>query len=285
VEAFGQYVTATDANAAVARDLIGLLREARFGLEAEGLACVDRGEPSFIVDHGPWQGETAFVGPTLPHAPRVGDLWVDSLTVTPMVYIESAEAPGPDLGRWVSVRPILAWQFEAFRGVAKIGPKRTEFPSPEDYLARPTLAVDGFAADIYQDEALAFGHWFGEALASQTDWQDAREVLPAAKLASMPPPGRLAWDESEYPLSEFARMAFSAATLDKDPIDEDDQRVDGTNIGAPDRVVFEEWDRSEVIGFSVRIRANRPRRVPAVPATLMFDFENSASTRLAALTK
>ena len=203
--------------------------------------------------------------------PRDGDWWFDPADLSLMVMVQSGQ-PSAAMARWVSAEPVRSWQFEAFRRIVRLGPSRSEFPSPADVLSRPARGL-GWIGDVYQDEALAYAHWFGKGLAGQFDWLDARDTLSPPVFADLLPAGRAAWEEAEYPLSEFVRVAVRAETLDKAPTDEQAARLSGAHGDAPDRMLFEEWERQPEIGFSTLLWATRGRTVEEPPRTLFFDLE------------
>jgi hypothetical protein len=221
------------------------------------------------------------LAPSPPPDPALNALWFDIVDLTPMVYVSDPDDPTPDVGGWVAIRPALGWQYEAFRSVARVSRVRTEFGPPDDYLSHEATAdPGGLAGDIYHDEALAYAHWCLKSLAGQSNWEYAESVLSGPQFAAALPAGRLAWDEAEHPASEFVRLAFGRDTLNQDISDDDPGDEDVAALPIEQRMVFNEWERHQAIGFSTLVTGVAGRILSDAARTLIVDLDGSAATWL-----
>jgi hypothetical protein len=276
-EAFVQYLRSGPDNSAAIAALIEAFQERGFLLEAQVLRHLMAGHAeSRPIDQGPWAGKSVLLSPEAPQDAPAGALWFDIADLTPMLFVPHPEFPSPKRNRWVAIHPVYVWQYRGFLSLVRVLRKRIEFPAAADYFEdrftdQPEISYLG---SVYQDEALAYAYSFGKALADQLDWRFAHDMLPSAQFNELLPPERLAWEESEYPFSEFARSAVGQETLYKLVQSEEPSRVDGTNVNLPDRMVFEEWERMEKIGFSTLVEADRGRALQSNPKTLFFELIN-----------
>jgi hypothetical protein len=272
---FALYMAIGPADAVIAGELCDSLTAAGFATEAGALAA-------FCAGATTW--ESFRLDPAPPADAQPGHLWFDIADLTPMVLIQHPTMPSPARLRWLATRPVMSWQYEAFRRVVRTGQRMTEFPAAKDYLSHPcaTDGSTGAAGDIFHDEAIAYGLWFGKSLCDQSGWKHARAILPPETFAAALPEGRLAWDPGEYPLSEFIRIAIGRQSLDR-ALPRDTTLADAGAQPTLDRMLFDEWERQPEIGCSTMLRAQQGRILMPSPRTAFVALANSAAPWLAKL--
>lgn len=228
-----------------------------------------------------WNQRKCYAGLNPPPNPNPGDVWFDVVELTPMILIPQARDVSPP-ANWLAMHPVYEWQFKGFLGCVKVGGKRIEFEHPADYLsAKKFKDVGGtkFITDIYHDEALAYVGWFGKCLSDQFDLQDARAFLNDNEFSMALPPGMRLWSGMEYSGSEFVRIAIGRDTLYKEPKDRYAEfllRESGENLSLPSRMLYEEWERREEIGFSTMVFLD-PEPLSTLPSeTIFFNLKNAA---------
>ena len=228
-----------------------------------------------------WGQRKCYSGLNLPPNPNPGDVWFDAVELAPMVLIPRKSDIYPP-AIWRAMHPVYEWQFKGFLGCVKLGRKRIELENPADYLSAKRFKDVGgikFITDVYQDEALAYAHWFGKGLGSQSELRRARAFLDDSEFSMMLPKGMRLWNGTEYSGSEFVRTATGRDTLDKKPEDQYAEyllRESGDNLSLPDRMLYEEWERRDDIGFSTSA-FGLPEPLSTLPSeTIFFDLKNSA---------
>ena len=186
------------------------LRE-RTGRDALVVALGDRLEASLLAE---WTGgvhragPTTWVGPGLPADARLGDVWLDTAELMPMLR----NAAG-----WLALRPVERWQYGAFLRVAKLRgkPKPVSWFTPLDRTRLLAGPETGAVSRLLHEEARLYADWFGKEIAGRAsrrgeplwgavrEWAEEAEpgifgVIDAATVDLDPlapePPGR--WDES-----------------------------------------------------------------------------------------
>lgn len=228
-----------------------------------------------------WNQRKCYLGLNCPLDLNPGDVWFDVVELTPMILVPRGSDIYPP-AEWLAMHPVYEWQFKGFLGCVKVGRKRIEFEHPLDYLSVERFKDIGgtkFITDVYHDEALAYAHWFGKTLSDQGDLRFARAFLSDSEFSKMLPKGMRLWDGTEYPGSEFVRTATGIDTLYKEMKDQYDEfllRESGDNLSLPDRMLFEEWERRDDIGFSTSA-FGLPKPLSTLPGkTIFFDLENAA---------
>lgn len=208
-----------------------------------------------------WEDCRCFIGSNKPSSAQVGDLWFDIVELVPMILVSSAGSDIHPMNVWVSIRPVYTWQFRTFAKLIEWQLIRKDFLKVDDLFNldrwnhRPPLE---FIGDIYHEEAAAYAHWFGKQLSGQFILEIAKETIKKEQFSSILPENRYLWDEAEYSLSEFVRIAISQANINKDPDDEFELREEGQNSSIPDRILYEEWERISNIGCLTIIPQNLP---------------------------
>src|SRR5436309_439839 len=166
-EGFRKYLE-TGLDPAAAEDLCRQLHLS--GLQTEGTALQtyigDGAARAVSVDLGGiWRNRRCVAGPYPPAAVRSGDMWFDTVELTPMILLPRRADVPPDRGDWFATHPVYVWQFRAFLSLVKTGRKRIGLPVPLDYLRRDrfeSLGSKEFITNVYHDEAIAYSHGFGK---------------------------------------------------------------------------------------------------------------------------
>jgi hypothetical protein len=231
-----------------------------------------------------WDQRKCFSGTYPPSKPEPNDVWFDVVELTPMILIPRGDGDDRSLDRafWIAMHPVYQWQFNGFLECVEVGRKLIEFPSAPDYLSTERFeGVDPtkFVTDVYQDEALAYVHWFGKYTTDSFELIDARRFLNAGEFSLILPPGMRLWEEAEFPASEFVRPAFGADTLNKDQKDQYNEfllRESGENKNLPNRVLYEEWERRKDIGFCTCVLLELGLMEDLTSGTIFFELLNTA---------
>jgi hypothetical protein len=233
-----------------------------------------------------WDQRKCISGLYPPSNPEPNDVWFDVVELTPMILIprENDEDDDQSLDRlfWIAMHPVYQWQFNGFLGCAKMGRKLIQVPSTPDYLSAERFdGVDPmkFVTDVYQDEALAYVHWFGKYLCDHFELTDARRFLNDNEFSLILPRGMRLWEEMEFPASEFVRRAFGADTLNTDHKDQYNEfllRESGENESLPNRVLYEEWERRKDIGFCTCVLLELGLMEDVTSGTIFFELLNTA---------
>jgi hypothetical protein len=229
-----------------------------------------------------WGQRKCYLGPIPPSNPKINDVWFDVVELTPMILISKEDDRSLDKAFWIAIHPVYQWQFQGFLGCVKVGRKLIEFPSAPDYLSAerfegvdPTTIV----TDVYHDEALAYVHWFGKFLSDHFELIHARRFLDDNEFSLLLPPGIRLWEEMEFPASEFVRRAYGDDTLNKTQEDQYQEfllRESRENERLLNRVLFEEWERREDIGFSTCVLLELGMIEDLPRDSIFFEFQNAA---------
>jgi hypothetical protein len=256
----------------------GLLNESK-ALEAYLEAGTISSRHSGELD---WNQHKCYSGLYPPSNPNLNDVWFDMVELSPMILMPKRDDSSLDQACWLAMHPVYQWQFQGFLGCVKVRGKQIEFPSASDYLSAERfkdIDTTKFVTDVYHDEALAYAHWFGKVLCGRFDLRDAKNFLNDDEFSLILPLGMQLWDGAEFPASEFVRIAVGNDTMYKDGkalYDEYLLRENGENNILPNRVLYEEWERRDDIGFStcVRLQLGLIERLPR--RTIFFEFQNAA---------
>lgn len=224
-------------------------------------SVVARGSSGFWRDvhDGPWDGRRVWSGPDLPADGRAGDLWLDTVEVTPMLLLPWEMAPGetmspataarlPAYYAWLALRPVAQWQFRAFLGLAQTGPRDVEIEPPFRLLDpdRILSGPDGAPVTrLTQGEARLYAAWFAKTLPHQVTWQAAAALLPPPLVETL-----WGWDEREWVAGrpsgdDEGRIAISPSTVHIDPDGDEDDTGGEPRV----RMIYEEWATRKTIGF------------------------------------
>lgn len=226
----------------------------------------------YTMQQGVWAGRRCYVGPYPPAQAEFGDLWFDVVELTPMVLVPNLEKQSKDVISWLAVHPVYMWQFRAFLHLLKWEIATTYFLGVDDLLDMTRFnGADGitYASNIYYEEAIAYAIWFRKGTSAQFELQAAKHSLTESMFNALLPDNILLWKAGGFPVSEFIRMAVGQKTLDKGPEGEmqelalsDEERA---ALSVLDRTLFDEWERSENIGFSTRVELKYGPRISHLP--------------------
>ncbi len=232
----------------------------RVGLHREGQALEEYFEQNTpatdSMQGNDWDGRRCFVGPHLPSQAKPGDVWLDIVELTPMILVVSLDEATTDLYRWVSLHPVYVWQFRTFLHLADVKLVRQYFMKAADLFDPDRftkMSSMEFVTNVYHEEAVAYAHWFGKYLCGQFELQLAEASLKPEEFLRVLPPHIRLWDEAAAH-SEFARIAVGRDSLYKDPDAELDHQNDA-NKSLPDRMLYDEWERTVGVGFSTLVAA------------------------------
>ncbi len=226
--------------------------------DSSGATTVDLPEadtPGSVWYGRRWHGRRLWAGSQLPLAARVGDVWLDTCQLTPMLLVprqkdeeEAEDDQDADSGEayaWIDMRPVHNWQYATFLGLARFAPREVQIDPPLTLLdgatGRAPRGVETAAAvDLVPDEARLCANWFGKAGCGLFAWQSARAFLSAPTFGALwgEPSREWAgeWDEGAY-------LAVSPSTIDRDPELEVEREVFPT-AAAEERMLFGEWAHS-----------------------------------------
>jgi hypothetical protein len=214
-------------------------------------AYAARGAHEGTVEEGPWRGACAWIGPQLPAAANVGQIWFDTCEIGAMVLVPSQPPAAdwhPDLVKrwtpflgWLSLRPVCSWQFRAYLDVVV---KRI----PSDLSRIQELGGGGDqtgpVTGMTAVEAKAFANWMGKWLPDQDVWREARRLRRDAV--------EVLWSGLKkewigYPESDDDEATtISPATIDAHLMEEHDR----DELPPPERrVLYRYHDWSRWFGF------------------------------------
>ncbi len=193
---------------------------------------------SFRFNGGVWDEFICTVGRVPPLNSCEGDLWFDVVELSLAIYMVNADTQIPV---WISVRPVMMWQFRSFIKLARLSIKKKSFLkknnlfSPERFKFIPSHEI---ATLLYEEEAEVYSLWFQKVLLPETDLKYVQPRLSKEQFLSLLPIGYRIWD-AERPDEdpEFLRLAIGHYFTD------DKQTIEFTNY------VLKEWDKDENIGL------------------------------------
>jgi hypothetical protein len=164
----------------LAAALAEALRAAGYLLEG---SLLERLEWHYGSEARPWHERSIFVGRMPPARALPGTLWLDTVEVVAMMLLElpSHRADRPPTRAYLSLRPVVSWQFRAFVDCAQfvarslqLQPRRPPFDGARDI---PELAP---TTNLLHGECLMYANWFGKRVLSHGAWRDAGVALQGA---------------------------------------------------------------------------------------------------------
>jgi hypothetical protein len=226
-------------------------------------SCVlDRWDAWMVVPDrtgAPWAGRRVYVGRRAPVDAVVGELWLDTVEVVPMLRIE-LEAQGwarPARPGWMAIRPVARWQFLAFVAVAPLVGREVQLVPTLAPMDPRRLAGDEVApiTNITFAEAELYAWYFSKGVARQHTWRGAEACLGPA----------VDWlwhhglaEFTGYGGQESERLRHTAARWREDPFEHDEQMSDRMQDDGPgdddvddDRMVVDELFHEASTGFRV----------------------------------
>ena len=241
-EAFSHYLVAAD-RGGLEDSLTDGLMAAGHDLDAHLWQAWCEGGAAVTIAGGPWAGRRAHVGVMPPRSAKVGELWFDVCSLSPMIQVERA---------WLCVRPAARWQLRGFLDAADVQPREVQVRPPYRALDRDRLVGEGagLATNLTAGEATLYSWWFGMSLPHLFDWQSAAEHLgPAADAlwGSLP----REWTSTRLADDEAARVFVTRQTIDLVPSEVAEEDVDRPEH---DRVMIRgELTRDPRIGFRTAV--------------------------------
>ncbi len=216
-EAFSHYLAAGDRGGLEAALTDGLMA-AGHELDAHLWQAWCEGGAAVTIADGPWAGRRAHLGVRPPRSSKVGELWFDVCSLSPMIQVERA---------WLCVRPAARWQLRGFLDVADIQPREVQVPPPYRALDRDRLLGDGVgpATNLTAGEATLYAWWLGTSLPHLFDWQNAAQHLGAAADALWGPVAR-EWTSTRLADDEAARIFVTRSTIDLVPSEAAEEDAD-----------------------------------------------------------
>lgn len=137
-----------------------------------------------------------FVGRRPPHDARLGDVWLDSVEVMPMVLVEEPtyRDAAPYQPVWLATRPVLRWQFCAFAAAAPFARRVVQAELPVNPFDATRLAGHEAApiTSILPAEAELYAAWFGKVTTTRDAWVGAARTL-GPRAAALWRPGLREW--------------------------------------------------------------------------------------------
>lgn len=223
---------------------------------------LDNGPQSVRVFRSEEQDNRCFIGVYPPEGAALGDLWFDVVELTIMMLVSPADSLSLERSQWLAIQPTYVWQFRTFLSMVYWRLRNQYFMNAPDVMQSnrfETMQSMAFVTNLYQEEAVAYAHWFRKHLCGRYDLKGAKKFLTSQRFVTLLPKGMRLWDEAEYPESEFERIAVSLDTIDTYP-DED-----------PERMLVDEWDHRPDIGCSTRVPANKGLLDSKVPK-IAYEF-------------
>jgi hypothetical protein len=244
-EAFSQYLVAGD-RGGLEDSLTNGLIAAGHDLDAQLWQAWCESGGAVTIATGPWARRRAHVGVMPPRSAKVGELWFDVCSLSPMVQVERS---------WLCARPTARWQLRGFLDAADIQPREVQVRPPYRALDRERLLGGGAgdhgpAANLTAGEATLYAWWFGMSLPHLFDWQNAVEHLGAAADALWGPAAR-EWTSTRLADDEAARVFVTRQTIDLVPSEVADKDADRPES---DRIMIRgELTRDPTIGFRTAV--------------------------------
>lgn len=166
--------------------------------------------------------QRVFVGRHAPADAAIGDHWLDTVEVMPMLRIElpAQGTARPATPGWIAVRPVARWQFRGFAAAAPLVDRAVQV-TPETVPMDPARLAGGDdtapITSITFGEATLYAWYFGKSIAGTHAWSGAAGALGDAV-------ARL-WTDGLYELGGYGfqedeRLRFGAATWRLDPDDD-----------------------------------------------------------------
>jgi hypothetical protein len=198
-----------------------------------------------------WPPGRLWMGSQLPGAARVGDLWLDTCQLTPMLLVPRPHDPASaEPYAWIDLRPMQRWQVAGVLALATFEPREVQLPPPLGLLdSRRMLhgAPTEAATDLVPDEARLCANWFAKGICGAFAWYAARMFLPEQTFAALWGASVREW-AGEYAEGEFLVLTPATAGLDPAP-DGEDEDEDGVSALEPQRTLLGEWAHSRETSF------------------------------------
>jgi hypothetical protein len=247
--AFEEYLQSNlERTAAMA--LIDALKHSALADEALALDRYLRGDESeYCLMDDLWKDHRCFAGAQPPRSAKPGDIWFDIVELTPMVLLRNLPGTSVHGKGWIALHPVYAWQFKAFMALVQVEDEREIFKVPDIYQADRLVGTDdlSYITNIYHDEAMGYGLWFGKIIVEQPELQAARLYLAPEKFARILPSFLRLWEFADS-YHEMVRSAIGTDTLDKEVATESYLHHIGANRDIPDRMLYDERERYDNIG-------------------------------------
>jgi len=148
---------------------------------------LSRRQDRYIIRNRPWQGCSCEVGSSLPSNPQEGELWFDTVEITPMVFFLELPDLSPDVRGWMAIRPVHVWQFLSFLAVA--GPVQRYGGDRFDGERFAKMSSLDPIVDIYGDEAGAYSCWFGKWTVGSGQLMSAAKIFDTPRREMVSPRG------------------------------------------------------------------------------------------------
>jgi hypothetical protein len=180
----------------IQEDMIRLLAQSGYDLESWLISLYFNGvnEINISLDNCVWSNRKAWIGSHLPTNANPGDIWMDTVEMTPMILIptppeEVAEWSEELLNRlhnntnlgWVSLRPVAGWQFSAFLELVTIESYDSQLLPPFPVMDTTRIIGDreicSNVVNITKREASIYALWFNKYTASPASWEYAYYFL------------------------------------------------------------------------------------------------------------
>lgn len=196
-EAYQHYLQSQLSPEAVSQ-LIDALETAGLRLVAEGLRqYFHDGNQSFSWTDSTWGNRKCYVGKDTPKA-QYGDLWLDIVELTPMIYIPARSGVAPESKGWIAIHPVQIWQFHTFLNLVKWrGDPNMESIKPQRLMDKTRFdTVDELncVTNVYHEEASAYSMWYYKMLAGYFTLSNALDFLTTEQITQILPSKLWAWD-------------------------------------------------------------------------------------------
>ncbi len=241
-DAFSRYLRARD-RSGLEDALTDGLMAAGHELDAHLWQAWCQGGAAVSITGGPWAGRPAHLGTAPPPSSRVGELWFDVCSLSPMIQVGRA---------WLCVRPAARWQLRGFLDAADVQPREVQVRPPYRALDRDRLLGDGAgpATELTAGEATLYAWWSGMSLPHLFDWQSAAEHLGATADTLWGPLPR-EWTSTRLADDEAARIFVTRETIDLVPSEVAEEDVERPER---DRIMIRgELTRDPTIGFRTAV--------------------------------
>lgn len=181
------------ADPAAEAQVLLLLDQAGYPLEAELWGAHLRGEVVAVVTDGLWHGRTAHLGRDAPPDAKLGDLWFDPCELSVLLRVRSG---------WLALRPLEPWQCVRAPRIV-----------PPDCVAG--LAGEPIV-DLTWQEALSIATMFGKTLPDCQDWVIAENELSNEVFESLWSGHRSEWTSTPSPARSDEVVVISRRNIPHD---------------------------------------------------------------------
>ena len=160
--------------------LADALRDNGYRLEGSLLATP---EWHFHAEVPPWQERSIYVGRVPPPRALPGTLWLDTVEMVAMVLLElpSHRDDRPPARAYLSLRPVMGWQFRAFLDRAELVTRHLQLqPRRPAFDGAREMSERAAATNLLHGECQMYANWFGKHVLSHGAWRDAELTLQGA---------------------------------------------------------------------------------------------------------